>query len=58
MNLLVVEEINQNFKRLLSQLQNLPVLGLRSFVNKGSLSGVLGGSIAASVGGEEKVTNL
>lgn len=42
----------------MSQFQNLPVLGLRSFVNKGSLSGVLGGSVADSVGGEEKVMNL
>lgn len=58
MNLLVVEGINQNINRLMSQFQNLPVLGLRSFVNKGSLSGALGGSVAASVGGEEKVMNL
>lgn len=58
MNLLVVEGINQNINRLMSQFQNLPVLGLRSFVNKGSLSGVLGGSVAASVRGEEKVRNL
>lgn len=57
MNLLVVERIKQNFNRLMSQFQNLPVLGLRSFVNKGSLSGVLGGSIAASVRGKEKVMN-
>lgn len=58
MNLLVVKGINQNINRLMSQFQNLPVLGLRSFVNKGSLSGVLGGSVADSVGGEEKVMNL
>lgn len=58
MNLLVAEKINQNLNWLVSQFQNLPVLGLRSFVNKGSLSGVFGGSTAASVGGEEKVTNL
>lgn len=57
MNLLVVERLKQNFNRLMSQFQNLPVLGLRSFVNKGSLSGVLGESIAASVRGEEKVMN-
>lgn len=55
MNLLVVEGINQNINRFMSQLQNLPVFGLRSFVNKGSLSGVSGKSVAASVGGEEKV---
>lgn len=58
MNLLVVEKINQILNWLMSQFQNLPVLGLRSFVNKGSLSGVFGGSTAASVGGEEKVMNL
>ena len=58
MNLLMVEGINQTINRLMSQFQNLPVLGLRSFVNKGSLSAVLGGSVAASVGGEEKGMNL
>jgi len=42
----------------MSQFQNLPVLGLRSFVNIGSLSGVLGGSVAASVEGKGKSYEL
>lgn len=42
----------------MSQFQNLPVLGLRSFVNIGSLSGAVGGSVAASVEGKGKVMNL
>lgn len=54
----MVRGSKQNTNRIRSQSHNLPVLGLRSFVNKGSLSGVLGRSVAASVGREEKVMNL